>query len=91
MKFTDVVSDKAEVLEELKALGGSINLQLTRTSYNLGEEYMKMAAVTVRMKPDELRPAMEVTAANHLKFLRSFDFEWSQYVAPGNAQITSRL
>jgi hypothetical protein len=91
MKFTDVASDKAEVLEELKELGGSINLQLTRTSYNLGEEYMKMGAVTVRMKPDELRRAMDVTAAAHLKFLRSFDFEWSQYVAPGNAQTTSRL
>jgi len=92
LKFTDVASENAEVLEELKELGGSINLQLTRLAYNLSDEYMKLAAATVRMKTaDELRRPVEVTAANHLKWLQSFDFEWSQYVAPGNAQITSRL
>jgi hypothetical protein len=92
MKFTDVASEKAEVLEELKELGGSINLQLTSTSYNLGDEYMKMAATTSRMKTaEELRRAMDVTAANHLKHLRSIDGEQTRYVAPGNAQITSRL
>jgi hypothetical protein len=92
MKFTDVASDKADVLDELKELDGSINLQLTATNYNLGEEYMKMAAVTVRMKPHtELRQKMEETAANHQKFLQSFDFQYSQYIAPGNSQINSRL
>jgi hypothetical protein len=92
MKFADVPSDKAEVLEELKELDGSINLQLTSTRYNLSDEYMKMAAVTTRIKnPADLRGAMDMTCANHLKFLRSFDFEWSQYVAPGNAPTTSKL
>lgn len=92
MKFTDVASDKAEVLEELKDLGGSINLQLTATNYNLGEEYMKMASVTTRLKPHtELRRKMEETAANHQKFLQSFDFQSQYYVAPGNARINSRL
>jgi hypothetical protein len=76
MQFTDVASENSEVLDELKELGGSINLQLTATSYNLSDEYMTLAAATVRMKTaDELRRPMEVTAANHLKWLQSFDFE----------------
>jgi len=92
MKFSDVPSDRADVIEELKDLDGSINLQLTATKYNMSEEYMKMACATTRIKePAVLRHAMETVCANHLKFLRSFDFEWSQYVAPGNAQTTSRL
>jgi len=92
MKFSEVPSDRADVLEELTELDGSINLQLTATKYNLSDEYMKMAAATVRIKdPEVMRRAMDETCANHLKFLRSFDFEWSQYVAPGNAQTTSRL
>jgi hypothetical protein len=92
MAFTDVVSDKADVLEELKELGGSINLQLVTLNYGLSDEYFQMAANTVRMKnPADLRRLVGITTAKHLQFLQSFDFEWSQYVAPGNAQITSRL
>jgi hypothetical protein len=82
LKFSDVPSERADVLEELKDLDGSINSQVTATSYTLGNEYMKMAAVTSRIKnPDDLRHAMEVTSANHLKFLRSFDGESSQHLA----------
>lgn len=92
MKFCDVPSAKADVLDELKELGGSINLQLTRLSYNLGDEYMSLAAATVRMKTaDELRGPVQVTASNHMKWLQSFDFSWSKYMAQGNELITSRL
>jgi hypothetical protein len=92
MKFSDVPSEKADVIDELKDLDGSINLQLTATKYNLSDEYMKLASLTTRIKnPDDLRRAMDTLSANHLKFLRSFDFEWSQYVSPGNAQPNSRL
>lgn len=91
-KFTDVVSDKPEVLEELKELGGSIVLQLATLDYGVGDEYYQMAANTVRMKdPAELRKLVHVTSAAQLQFLRSFDFEWSQYVTPGNQQIPSKL
>jgi hypothetical protein len=79
MKFTDVASESAEVLDELKEMGGSINLQLTRHSYSLSDEYMKLAAATVRMETaDELRRPVEVTAANHLKWLESCGVESSQ-------------
>merc|ERR1712224_1109479 len=72
MKFTDVASDKAEVIQELKELDGSINLQLTALSYNLSDEYMKLAAATVRMKTgDELRRPVDVTTTNHLKWLQT--------------------
>jgi hypothetical protein len=92
MNFADVASDRTEVLEELKELGGSINLQLTALDYNLGDEYLKMGAATIRMKkPEDLGRLRDETASSHLKWLRSFDFEWSQYVAPGNTQLTSRL
>merc|ERR1712107_893384 len=53
MRFTDVASDKAEVLDELKDLGGSINLQVTNLDYNLSDEYMVMAAATSRIKTKE--------------------------------------
>jgi hypothetical protein len=92
MKFSDVASERKDVLEELSDLGGSINLQLTRIAYNLSDEYMTLAAATVRMKTaDELRRPQEITAANHMKWLQSFDFAWSTYMAQGNGQITSRL
>lgn len=92
IKFTDVVSDKAEVIQELKELDGSMNLQLTALSYNLSDEYLELAAATVRMKTgDELRRPMDETTANHLKWLQSNHSQWSQYVAPGNKQLTSRL
>lgn len=92
MKFADVASDKADVLEELADLGGSINLQLTRITYNLGAEYMTLAAATVRMKTgEELRCLAQVACANHMRWLQSFDFSWSKYVAQGNGLITSRL
>lgn len=82
MNFTDVASEKSEVLEELKELGGSIKMQLTSLSYNLSDEFMKLSAITARtLTPEEVRDTIGVTAANHLKFLRSF----------GDAQIISRL
>lgn len=70
MKFTDVASEKPEVIDELKDLGGSINLQLTRMEYNLSDEYMTLAAANGRLKTaDELRHLVQVTAANHMEWL----------------------
>lgn len=92
MAFADVTSDNTEVTDELKELEGCINLQLTSLDYNLSDEYVTMAAATVRMKTkEEMRGPMDILTANHLKYLQSYDFQWSQYVAPGNKQLTSRL
>lgn len=92
MSFADVASDDAEVIDELKELEGVINCQLTSLDYNLSDEYVTMAAATVRMKTkEEMRGPMDILTANHLKYLQSYDFQWSQYVAPGNKQLTSRL
>lgn len=91
MRFADVPSDKSEVLQELNELDGNINLQLTMLDFNLSNTYMKMAAATVRMKTaEEMRVPMQTLSDNHLKWLQSYDFQWSQYVAPGN-KLTSRL
>jgi len=90
--LSQVPSDNAAVLDELKELEGNINCQLTSLDYNLSDEYMTMAAATVRMKTkEEMRGPMEILTANHLKFLQSYDFQWTQYVAPGSKQLTSRL
>jgi len=92
MSFTDVTSDKEQVLEELKGLEGAISLQVTSLDYNLSDEYVTMAAMTVRMKKkEEMRAPMDILTASHLKYLQSYDFQWSQYVSPGNNQLTSRL
>lgn len=91
MSFGDVPSDKTEVLDELKQLEGAINLQVTSLDYNLSDKYVTMAAATVRMKKmEEMKVPMDILTANHLKYLQSYDFQWSQYVAPGN-KLTSRL
>jgi hypothetical protein len=71
-KFTDVASEKPEVLDELKELGGSISLQLNTNEFNLGDKYMAMAATTGKLKTaDELRQLVQVTAANHMEWLAS--------------------
>jgi hypothetical protein len=93
MKFTDVKSERAEVLAELQELGGSINLQVTSISYSLGDEYLQLGAATVRMKPAELLRHRTVAGSNHLKWLQSFDCSWSEYMAQGNGNghLMSRL
>jgi len=93
LSFTDVSSENTQVLDELKDLEGAISLQVTSLDYNLSDEYVTMAALTVRMKKgkEEMRAPMDILTANHLKYLQSYDFQWSQYVSPGNNQLTSRL
>ena len=86
MSFTDVSSDNAQVLEELKDLEGAISLQVTSLDYNLSDEYVYMAALTVRMKKmEEMRVPFESLTDNHLKYLKSYD------ISAGNQQLTSRL
>jgi len=85
MPFDDVPSENAQVLDELKDLEGAINLQLTSLDYNLSDEYMLLAALTVRMKKqEEMRAPMDILTANHLKYLQS-------YVPSGNKQLTAKL
>lgn len=92
VKFTDIVSERAEVLEELQELGGVINCNLNRYSYNESDEYMQLAATMVRMETgDELRRLVDVAADNHFKWLQSFAFEWSHCLAFGNPRLTSKL
>lgn len=92
MTFADVASDRPDVLAELQKMDGAINLQLIRSSYNLSDEYMQLSATQVRMETgDELRRLVEVTVANHLKWLRSSGVEQSQNVPVGNTRIISRL
>merc|ERR1739848_158990 len=84
MPFSDVSSDNAQVLDELKELEGAINLQLTSLDYNLSDEYMLLAALTVQMKKqEEMRAPMDTLTSNHMKYLQSWS---SQSVSPGNKQ-----
>merc|ERR1711865_764978 len=86
------MGENTQVLDELKDLEGAISLQVTSLDYNLSDEYITLAALTVRMKKgkEEMRAPMDILTANHLKYLQSYDFQWSQYVSPGNNQLTSR-
>jgi hypothetical protein len=86
MSFADVSSDNAQVLDELKDLEGAINLQVTSLDYNLSDEYVYMAALTVRMKKmEEMRVPFEILTDSHLKYLKSYG------ISTGNQQLTSRL
>ena len=81
LNFDDVPSDKAEVRAELTAIGGSINISLTRMGYIMTPTYKKMAAGICGMKADDMCVPADLIATNHLKWLQS----------QSSGQITSRL
>lgn len=81
LSFADVPCDNAEVRAELEAIGGTINISLTRMGYIMTPVYKKMAAGICGMKADEMCDPADLIATNHLKWLRS----------QSSGPITSRL
>lgn len=80
LKFVDVASDREEVRAELKELGGTINISLTRLGYCWTPEYRKMAAKICGMESEEMCGPADLIAANHMKWLQG-----------PSTRITSRL
>merc|ERR1712070_397708 len=73
VQFAEIAADAADkdVSDELKELGGTVNLSLTSLNYVLGEEWMARAAATVRLQTSEqIRQPAHLMATNHLKWLR---------------------
>jgi len=77
-------NDDAAVSEELRELGGNVNLSLTDLNYAMGsEEYMGRCAATARLQTAEevRRPVLQI-ATNHAKWLKQ---------SQSTHTITSRL
>lgn len=83
LPFAEIASgaDKA-VSDELREIGGNVNLSLTSLNYVMGDEYMARAAAVVRLdSPEKIRRPAQLMATNQLKWLQS----------QSSCLITSRL
>jgi len=83
IQFVDIPADSVAVSDELRELDGSINLTLTDIKHMLGDDYLKLAATTWKLKTaDEIRGPADVLAKEYSK--------WLEHTQPGHS-IASRL